>query len=267
VGSTGWGRLAEALAAAVDLVLPATCAVCADAGGPVCAACRRDVRECALAAGSERIGWARPPPGMPPCWASARFEGALRTAVTAYKDDGRRDLRPLLADGLAVAFAVALSGEEALRAVAGRDRVLVVPMPTSPGARRRRGDDPVGDLVRAAVDRVRAGDARALAVAPVLEHVRAVADQSHLGRTERQANLAGAMRVAPAARPLVRGSVFVLADDVVTTGATLAEAGRALRDAGARHVVAVAVAATASRFPVGRGTASAVPLVSGRNPG
>jgi predicted amidophosphoribosyltransferase len=165
-------------------------------------------------------------------------------------------------------LAAALSGEGALRAAAARgDPVLVVPMPTSPGARRRRGDDPVGDLTRAAVDRVRAGDARALAVAPVLEHVRTVADQSHLGRTERQANLAGAMRVAPGAGPVVRGSTCVLADDVVTTGATLAEAARALREAGARHVVAVAVAATARRFPVGRDTASAVPLVSGRNPG
>ena len=36
---------------------------------------------------------------MPDCWASARFEGALRLAVTAYKDEDRRDLRPVLAEG------------------------------------------------------------------------------------------------------------------------------------------------------------------------
>ena len=130
------------------------------------------------------------------------------------------------------------------RAVAAGERVLVVPVATSPTSRRRRGDDPVGDLARAAVERVRTADAVALAVVPVLVHVRRVADQARLGREARRDNLAGALGVAPWGRALVRGSVCVVADDVVTTGSTVAEAARALRAAGARHVVAAAVAAT-----------------------
>ena len=45
-------------------------------------------------------------------------------------------------------------------------------------------------------------------------------------------------------RPATGGGVIVLVDDVVTTGATFDEAARTLREAGARVVSAVALAAT-----------------------
>ncbi|HSO64054.1 MAG TPA: phosphoribosyltransferase family protein [Ornithinibacter sp.] len=251
-----------ALVAAVDLVLPAGCAVCGDAGGPLCRPCRGDLRASALPGGAALVTPAPPPPGMPHCWAAARFEGALRSAITAYKDEDRRDLRPLLAQALALGLSTALATDPTLRlAVASGERVLVVPLPTSLDSRRRRGDDPVADLARAAVDHLRGADAVPLAVAPVLAHVRAVADQARLGRVARRANLAGAIDVTPGGRDAVRGSACVLADDVVTTGATLTEAARALRAHGAPHVVAVAVAATPRRSRGSRDTASDPALV------
>lgn len=45
-------------------------------------------------------------------------------------------------------------------------------------------------------------------------------------------------------RPATGGGAIVLVDDVVTTGATFDEAARTLREAGARVVSAVALAAT-----------------------
>ena len=62
---------------------------------------------------------------------------------------------------------------------------------------------------------------------------------------ERAVNLAGALEVVPRARVAERR--VVLADDVITTGATLAEAVRALQVTGADVVGAATVAATPLR--------------------
>ncbi|WP_439900805.1 ComF family protein [Streptomyces somaliensis] len=69
-------------------------------------------------------------------------------------------------------------------------------------------------------------------VAPVLRQGRAVADQAGLDARERRENLAGALEVVPGGIRLLRGVRVVLVDDVMTTGASLAEAARALYEAG-----------------------------------
>jgi predicted amidophosphoribosyltransferase len=74
-----------------------------------------------------------------------------------------------------------------------------------------------------------------------------VADQADLTAADRAANLSGALR----ARFDLRGSRVIVVDDVITTGATLAEAARALRAAGADVRAAAVVAATARRTSEG----------------
>ncbi|MEU3726754.1 phosphoribosyltransferase family protein, partial [Streptomyces sp. NPDC031705] len=93
-------------------------------------------------------------------------------------------------------------------------------------------------------------------VAPVLRLRRAVADQAGLGARERQENLAGALEVHPGGAALTAGARIVLVDDVITTGATLAEAARALRAAGLRADAAAVVAAPARSFAPARGPAA-----------
>ena len=74
--------------------------------------------------------------------------------------------------------------------------------------------------------------------------------------TARAANLAGALRAHPPALrrlALAGRPVHVLVcDDVLTTGATAAEAQRALRDVGLPPLGVVAVAATRRRLPAER---------------
>lgn len=177
-----------------------------------------------------------------PLWAATTFDGPVRAAVTAAKDGGRSDVRPVLAALLATALGRALAEDEHLRAARHRGvGVLAVPVPTARGARRRRGEDPLAVLAASAVRSVDPGSMRVLGA---LRHTRAVRDQARLGAAARAANLAGALEVRPAAAGSVRGRCCVVLDDVVTTGATVAEAARALRRAGAAHVVAVAVART-----------------------
>lgn len=254
MGGEGWRTLRRALAATGDLVLPSRCGGCRGPGGPWCRACRVDLRAAVGLGGPVTVGAGGR--GLV-VWSAAVFEGALRTAVSAWKDEGRHDLRPRLAALLAGALATALLADPVLRAAASGGGVLVVPVPVSPGARRRRGGDPVGDLSHRAVAAVRGPPAERRPGAvhlPCLRHTRAVADQSRLTREERRANLHGALAVEVRSAARLDGAVVVLVDDVVTTGATLLEAARAVREAGASHIVAVTVAAT-PRAPSGTSAA------------
>jgi predicted amidophosphoribosyltransferase len=163
--------------------------------------------------------------------------------VSAWKDAGRRDLVNVLAPTLAAAL---LGASDAAGWVDGP--VLVVPAPSSRRSLRARGDAPLVGLCAAAVGSVRdtpgAGSGPSIELSPALVHVRTVRDQSGLDTRQRRANLNGAMAVKPLWRNVVRGQRCIVVDDVVTTGATMAEAARALREAGAADVVGAAIAAT-----------------------
>ncbi|MGL5866687.1 MAG: ComF family protein [Dermatophilaceae bacterium] len=230
------------LGAAVGLVLPGQCAGCGAPGAPLCGRCQAAVGRAVAPGLVPRSA------GAVPCWAGAVLEGPLRRLVSVHKDGGRRDVRPILAAPLAMAVLLALTRDPiSRRMLAGGEPVRVVPVPAARRARYRRGDDPVSDLARAALRL--AWREPGVDLAAVLRHTRQVADQAGLGRSGRAANLAGALAVSAPSRPVVSGAVCLVVDDVVTTGATLAEAARALRAAGARHVVAAAVAATPRRGP------------------
>jgi predicted amidophosphoribosyltransferase len=97
------------------------------------------------------------------------------------------------------------------------------------------GADPA-DLTRYA----RFGGGVRIVCVRALRHRRHVADQAGLSAMDRALNLAGAME----SRLDLRGRRVIVVDDVITTGATLAEAARALRAAGADVRASAVIAAT-----------------------
>ena len=109
----------------------------------------------------------------------------------------------------------------------------LVPIPSSKSSQRRRGRSFIVDLVHQIS--LRTG----IEVVDCLQLSRRVLDQSGLHRQERSTNLAGAFRVSSH----VRGEL-ILVDDVVTTGATLREAFRAVNSQGF-HAVGSVSAVTA----------------------
>lgn len=220
----------------LDLLFAATCVGCDAAGHMWCAACAVDLARPA------RLCMPTPsPPGMPATFAVADYAGPVRAAVLAYKERDAVALRRPLASALAAAVVAAT----------GRGAVAVVPVPSTRAARRRRGFDPMAGLARTAVGVLRT-QGRSAAVVPVLTHVRAVGDSAGLSSVQRAANLAGAFGVR-GARPRHTGVArIVLVDDIVTTGATLADAARALRAAGLEVAAAATVAATVRQDKVVR---------------
>jgi len=115
---------------------------------------------------------------------------------------------------------------------------LVVPVPLHPSRLRARGFSPAAQLARCLVRQ------RHLPWAPLaLERIRNTPSQTDLGRTARQHNVAGAFQVSGrAGKPALAGRRIWLVDDVMTTGSTLASAGRALRRAGAGPVLGICAA-------------------------
>lgn len=192
-----------------------------------------------------------PPPGLlrPPVLvvAAAAYDGVVRELVVGLKEHRRlAAARPL---GRLLAASVA-SGLVELGLVAAP--VTLVPMPSTRAAVHRRGHDAVATLARRAAALVRGGGAD-VAVSPALRSGRELLDQAGLSATERAGNLAGGLFLCryAAEDPLLRRRLVVV-DDVVTTGASAAEAVRVLSALGRPPVAVATVAATARRLPTGR---------------
>lgn len=244
------------LLALVELAAPTECAGCGRAGQRWCAGCGT------VLTGTAPRPW-RPSPcptGLPPTWTGPAYDGVVRAAVVAWKDGGRADLTAVLAPVLREVLAAALAGSPGHRAaVAAGSPVVLVPAPSARASVRRRGEHRVHRLVATAV-----GAGPSLRVVEALALSRPVADQAGLGAAQRRRNLAGAVRVRGSRSRAVTRLPCVVVDDVVTTGATLAECARALRAAGAGPVVAVTIAATRRRAGPGT-TAREGPATASRS--
>lgn len=220
----------SALLAALALVAPCDCAGCGAPDVELCATCRARLR-----AVPSRIAL----PDGTPLVSALVYEGVVRDVILAFKQSGRyrlaKPLGPALADALAEVQSLTVGRQRA-----DDDEVLppiaVLVVPPSRSGRRQRGYDPVDLLVRAA---------GAVSARPGLAILRprfagGTGPQKGLSRIERLRSREGTLRCPE----FWSGRRVVLVDDVATSGATLVEAVRAAKAAGADVVAACCLAAT-----------------------
>ncbi|MCW5873372.1 MAG: ComF family protein [Anaerolineales bacterium] len=220
--------------AAADWLFPPRCGGCRRLGSAWCAECQAQTQR-VLAPVCPHCGYPLPEPQaecpgcMPPTFAfvSARawgsYAGALRRAILKLKHKRNTALSRALSQPLAGLYPASWRVEG------------VVPVPLSPRRLAQRGYNQVELLARPLAEQL------GLPLASdVLQRQRDTLPQMDLDLPQRWANVNDSF----AASPLVTGRRLLLVDDIMTSGATLHAAARALRAAGAHSVYVLTLART-----------------------
>lgn len=223
----------------LELLAPSRCFWChglVAAGHCACAACNaalpwnaRACRACSvpIAAGQATSvcgDCLRDAPAQDRSWTAFRYEGPIAAAIVDLKFHGR--LMPAHVVGRLMAQHLARRAEPLPD--------LLVPVPLSPARLRRRGYNQALQLGRALT-----GVLAVPLAAAAARRTRDTREQTRLDAAQRRRNVRGAFAVHAAA---VRGRHVAVLDDVITTGATVAELAGALRAAGAVRIEAWAAA-------------------------
>lgn len=112
--------------------------------------------------------------------------------------------------------------------------IVLIPLPLSGKRKRERGYNQVEEVLREAAHTL----PQVSIDTSLLHRVRHTSTQTSLSREKRRENVADAFTAAP----LTPAYLYIVVDDVVTTGATLHEAVKALTTAGATEVRGLALA-------------------------
>ena len=232
------------------LLLPAECLVChtllsdARAQDLICPICRSRMR-------AVRPPWCgrcgQPEPHFGPCRLCREWPAALQSVRSAvWLDAGARAGVHALKYGGLSRIATDLAAVMSRLVPTPGPAACLIPIPLSARRERRRGYNQSVALARAL-----GRQWRLPVLAQLLVRTRDTATQTALTPAARLANVAGAfaLRIGDCGLRIERGSeksaihnpqsAIVLVDDVFTTGATLAEAARALETAGFTTISAV----------------------------
>lgn len=207
----------------LSLLFPPRCAFCGAflrrGQTEVCARCMQEIRFVSS-------GCAKAPMFVDRCVGALAYKDRVRLAVHRFKFRGRQSAAP--AFGRLVAHQVQAHMDEPFD--------FVTWVPTSERNIRRRGYDHARLLAEETARRL------GLAARQTLRRVRHTRPMYGLGAAERRANVLDAFRAQD--ESMVKGARILLVDDILTTGSTLSECARVLREAGAVRVCGAVLAVT-----------------------
>lgn len=162
----------------------------------------------------------------------------VKKAVWEIKFRGNGRIARLVAALLYGELLEKLSEEKVFSGALSEKRPLLVPVPVSARRRRERGWNQC-EIIAGELAKLDGGDNFELRT-DILVKNKNTADQVGKGRFERLKNLENAFAVKDA--KALEGRLVILLDDVITTGATMEEAGRTLAAHGAKKILFLAIA-------------------------
>ncbi len=202
-----------------ELIFPSRCISCGELGISICSDCRRGWNPHIY---TSHVGTSQS--NRLQVVSSVLYSPIAQKVILGAKESHLRKCDELVAEAIAHSLHYLLKS-------AIPD--YLVPIPSRPRAVRERGRRFIDEMALFSSQKY------SIPIATPLQHQRMVRDQSGLDLKARRNNVEGAMVVRGGHG--LRGSV-VLIDDLVTTGATLSEAARALRYAGITVIGAVTAA-------------------------
>jgi ComF family protein len=203
------------------LLFPTRCFGCRELGYSICSECRKQWNPHLYQSRVTNLA----------VYSAITYSPIAKNILLAAKEQGVKSADQLVRN------AVSVSIHELFKKYPS---CALVPIPSSASSNRRRGRDFINEIA------ISVARDLGVAVLPLLEHQRKIRDQSKLNVSNRHQNLAMALSIKPQFRGNYSGERVVILDDLVTTGATIGEANRALTRGGFK-VQAAATACVALR--------------------
>jgi ComF family protein len=238
-----WRKLANIWAASLDVVFPPLCLGCQTRlldHHTLCSNCWRQI-DFIRPPLCDRLGIPLPydiggimisaaaaadPPPYERARAVARYDGLMKQLIHDFKFRDTHDARHLFGRWMS---------EAGTDLISAADCIVPVPLARFRLLSRRFNQ---AQLLAAEI-----GNRSGKCVhGQGLLRIKATARQLGLTRLERQRNVAGAFAVNPRTKAEIAGKSILLIDDVITTGATVSAATKALKKAGAARVDVLALA-------------------------
>ncbi len=214
-----------------DFFYPPSCPNCGkpcDESKKLCIACRGQIAF-VRAYDGKALDWLY----LDKAIALAHYRGGLQDLLQKVKFSGQLELIDVLTNELSLFF-LANNQQELVGLFSKRNResLAIIPVPTDSARLTERGYDLPQELY------YKWCKDNGFAWYDCLERVRTTRPQFSLSGIERRENMKGAVK----AKYLPTEKIVIIVDDILTTGATLVECARAIREAGGQDKLIVGLA-------------------------
>ena len=211
-----------------QLIYPSICLVCQKSHHLICPSCISTWQQPIKTGQIKNI----------PIYFSTYYNNESAKIILSAKENGNAVARHLLANALSNAIERVISDFKL------QESITLITIPSRKSAIRKRGRDHINQLAAEVISLVNI-DGVEISNLNMLRLNKSIEDQSKLNKGERAANLSGAyLAISPETPP----KNLIIIDDLITTGASVQEAVRALSIINLRPVAIITACAVGAHL-------------------